>query len=499
MLVGELRLIDTQIFKAKEELIDLEVGRKVSEQEINSPAAIDRAVQEQLEEDPMLRNLQEEQYLITQNIRSQSNAGRGNSAALKQLQGRYQGLAQEIQRYRYQTGEELKESIRSLPNDQYRIMMTNYIATRSEVERSLAELETQKNEKIILVKQRGEKSGMLAMLLSEIEQLREISQAMEHRLRSSTIEDDTQKESIRIMQHAYAEEKINETQRYTIAALGGIGAFCATCYLVALIEFRKRRLNSPTDVDEGLGVRVLGVLPPIASRSAMRPGSPIAMQLSESIDNVRATLMHDSTSRSRQVVLVTSPATMEGTTTVASHLALSFTRAGRRTLLIDGDLREPALHKLFGMPVEDGFSEVLRSEIDIADAIRPTNTEGLWLLPAGLCDMDVIHALATDQLQPIFEKLRAEFDFIVIDAPPVLGLADTLSMGQHVDGVILTVLRDHSEVRKIYQATELLRDLGIRLLGSVVNGVPLTADRRIARLHQNMAARPKKLAEAVEK
>ena len=147
MLVGELRLIDTQIFKAKEELIDLEVGRKVSEQEINSPAAIDRAVQEQLEEDPMLRNLQEEQYLIAQNIRSQSNAGRGNSAALKQLQGRYQGLAQEIQRYRYQTGEELKESIRSLPNDQYRIMMTNYIATRTEVERSLAELEAQKNEK----------------------------------------------------------------------------------------------------------------------------------------------------------------------------------------------------------------------------------------------------------------------------------------------------------------------------------------------------------------
>ena len=499
MLVGELRLIDTQIFKAKEELIDLEVGRKVSEQEINSPAAVDRAVQEQMEMDPMLKNLQEEQYLIAQNIRSQSNAGRGNSAALKQLQGRYQRLAQEIQRYRYQTEAELKESIKSLPNDQYRIMMTNYIATRSEVERSLAELETQKNGKIILVKQRGEKSGMLAMLLSEIEQLREISRAMEHRLRSSTIEDDTQKESIRIMQHAYAEEKINETQRYTIAALGGIGAFCATCYLVALIEFRKRRLNSPTDIDEGLGVRVLGVLPPIASRSAMRPGSPIAMQLSESIDNVRATLMHDSTSRSRQVVLVTSPATMEGTTTVASHLALSFTRAGRRTLLIDGDLREPALHKLFGMPVEDGFSEVLRSEIDIADAIRPTNTEGLWLLPAGLCDMDAIHALATDQLQPIFEKLRAEFDFIVIDAPPVLGLADTLSMGQHVDGVILTVLRDHSEVRKIYQATELLRDLGIRLLGSVVNGVPLTADRRIARLHQNMAARPKKLAEAVEK
>ena len=112
--------------------------------------------------------------------------------------------------------------------------------------------------------------------------------------------------------------------------------------------------------------------------------------------------------------------------------------------------------------------------------------------------MDSIHALATDQLQPIFEKLREEFDFIVIDAPPVLGLADTLSMGQHVDGVILTVLRDHSEVRKIHKATELLKGLGVRLLGTVVNGVPLKADRRIARLHQNMAAKPKKLAETAE-
>ena len=498
MLVGDLRMIEQQIIKAKQELITLEVERKVAEQEINSPAAVDRAVQEELARDPMLVNLQEEQIMIMQRLRSQQSTGRGNSAALKQLQTQYQQLTNEIEKYRFQAETDLKESIKNIPNDQYRIMMTNYIAMRTETERSLADLEVQKSGKLELVKQRGEKSGMLAMLNSEIEQLQEISRTMDYRLRSSNIDDETQKDSIRIMQPAYAEDKINETQRYAIAGIGGAGAFCAMCYLVALVEFRRRRLNSPMDVDDGLGIRVLGVLPPTASRKAMQPGSAIAMQLLESIDNVRANLMHDSTSHGRQVVMVTSPATMEGTTTVASHLALSFTRAGRRTLLIDGDLREPALHKLFGMPAEDGFSEVLRSEIDIADAVRPTNTEGLWLLPAGQCDMDAIHALATDQLQPIFEKLRAEFDFIVIDAPPVLGLADTLSIGQHVDGVILTVLRDHSEVRKIHQATELLRGLGIRLLGSVVNGVPLKADRRIARLHQNMAAKPKELAETVE-
>ena len=221
----------------------------------------------------------------------------------------------------------------------------------------------------------------------------------------------------------------------------------------------------------------------------MAPGSPIAAQLSESIDSVRAALMHDSSLQARQVVLVTSPASMEGCTTVASHLALSLTRAGRRTLLVDGDLREPSLHKLFGMPVEDGVSEVLRSEIDVADAVRPTNTEGLWLMTAGRCDMDSIQALATDQLQPIFEKLRAEFDFVIIDGAPLLGMSDSILLGQHVDGAILTLLRDYTDVRKVLRSSEMLKTMGIRLFGAVVNGVHQKSDRRVARLHSS-AVRP---------
>ena len=70
------------------------------------------------------------------------------------------------------------------------------------------------------------------------------------------------------------------------------------------------------------------------------------------------------------------------------------------------------------MPLDDGVSELLRSEIEITDAIRPTSTEGLWMMTAGQCDMDAIHALAAGQLQPIFDKLRSEFDFVIIDGAP---------------------------------------------------------------------------------
>ena len=134
------------------------------------------------------------------------------------------------------------------------------------------------------------------------------------------------------------------------------------------------------------------------------------------------------------------------------------------------------------MPLEDGLCEVLRAEVDVSDVIRPTHAEGLWLLTAGYCDVDAIHALATEQIQPVFEKLRAEYDFIVIDGAPVLGMSDALIFGQYCDGVILSVRRDFSAMPKINQAAELLRGVGIRMIGAVVNGVSTKSDGRVTEL-----------------
>jgi capsular exopolysaccharide synthesis family protein len=271
-------------------------------------------------------------------------------------------------------------------------------------------------------------------------------------------------------------------QHYAVSAMGGLGAMALTCFGIAYMEFRNRKLNGTDQIDEGLGIRVVGTLPSLASRQAIDPTHPVVAQLTESIDSVRTLLMHDSSSKRRQVVLVTSASTQEGRTTVSSRLAESLARAGRRTLLVDGDVRRPALHALFGVPLEDGLCEVLRAEVDVADVIRPTHAEGLWLLTAGYCDVDAIHALATEQMQPAFEKLRSEYDFIIIDGAPVLGMSDALIFGQYCDGVILSVRRDYSQMPKINEAASLLRSVGVRLIGSVVNGVHSKCDDRITQL-----------------
>ena len=142
----------------------------------------------------------------------------------------------------------------------------------------------------------------------------------------------------------------------------------------------------------------------------------------------------------------------------------------------------PRFNSLFDVPLEDGLCEVLRAEVDVADVIRPTHAEGLWLLTAGYCDVDAIHALATEQMQPVFEKLRTEYDFIIIDGAPVIGMSDALIFGQYCDGAILSVRRDFSQMHKINEAAALLRSVGIRLIGSVVNGVHTKSDDRVTQL-----------------
>jgi MinD-like ATPase involved in chromosome partitioning or flagellar assembly len=114
---------------------------------------------------------------------------------------------------------------------------------------------------------------------------------------------------------------------------------------------------------------------------------------------------------------------------------------------------------------------VLLSEAYVAEATRSTSVDGLWVMPAGQWDRDVMHALARDGMEEIVRKLKAKYDFIVIDSHPVLPANDALLVGQHADAVLLSLLRDVSQAPRVYAACQRLNTLGIRILGAVVNGI----------------------------
>ena len=160
----------------------------------------------------------------------------------------------------------------------------------------------------------------------------------------------------------------------------------------------------------------------------------------------------------------------EGKTSLSIHLATSLARAGRRSLLVDCDLRRPTAHHPFNRPQGPGFCELLRGEINLAEAVRPTDIPGLYVITAGYCDQLAIESLSQAIVPTVFARLRDQFTFVIVDSAPVLPVADSLEIGQHVDAVVFSVLRDVSRLPSIHAAYERLRALRIRMLGAVVAG-----------------------------
>ena len=190
----------------------------------------------------------------------------------------------------------------------------------------------------------------------------------------------------------------------------------------------------------------------------------------ESANALRTVLLQAGRNDGVRIVMVTSAGTGEGKTSLACQLAASLGRSGRRTLLIDSDLRNPAVHTQFNVSLTPGFAEALRGEIDPDDAIKTTAVANLSLLPAGQCDLAAIQGLAQDEVQTLFYHLKEEYEFVILDVSPVLPVADALVIGQYADAVLFSVLRDVSKLPQIYEAQQRLAALGIRMLGAVVSG-----------------------------
>jgi len=259
--------------------------------------------------------------------------------------------------------------------------------------------------------------------------------------------------------------------RVLFSGLAAVLCFMIGAGSIILFESLKHRVNNVDEITlPGPGMRILGTIPNLG-RIRGKSAETTSAVLAESIDTVRTMILQGKNRNLLHVILVTSAGESEGKTTVATHLAASLARAGRSTLLIDGDLRQPSIHLLFGVPQQSGFCEILRGETEIDDAVQPAQLEGLHLLQAGQCDHVALSMLVKEQGAELFNSLRAKFDYIVIDSGPVLGYADALQLGHYADAAVLSVLRDVSRLPMVYEAREQLEAVGVPILGAVVGRV----------------------------
>jgi capsular exopolysaccharide synthesis family protein len=258
-------------------------------------------------------------------------------------------------------------------------------------------------------------------------------------------------------------------RRLTFGGMAALGGFAVVALGIGLLEIRIRRLSGPADVVEHLGLPVLGKLP-FCKGGKGRTAAIRQNMLKEAVDSTRTILLSGG-ARGCRTILVGSPVSGEGKTSLSCHLAASLGRAGRRVLLIDGDLRKPDVHKVFGQVNNQGLCGVLRNEESLENLVLPSGLPGLWILPAGRSNEDALRGLADGNFQLLLDQAKEQFDFILIDSPPLLTVSDGLVKATSVDGVIFAAFEGKTQISRLLDAISQVTSAGVRVLGVIINGV----------------------------
>lgn len=261
------------------------------------------------------------------------------------------------------------------------------------------------------------------------------------------------------------------------------GGFLIGAALVYVLDILDDRFRSPEDLRDQLNTQMLAVITDIPAPNAQGSNSihvhvaPASVE-SEAFRTMRTALTFADEERNRLVVTSAEPG--DGKTTVVSNLAASFAQVGKKTLLVDADLRRPGLSKLFDMRGTPGLSDVLRSrdpiELACKSRIQQSGIPQLDILPCGPKPSDPAELLADSRFEDVIAWAERHYDQILVDAPPILAASDAALVGRRCDGVILVVQPNKNHRRLVLRARDSLTSMKVVLGGVVANRVNVEKD-----------------------
>jgi capsular exopolysaccharide synthesis family protein len=250
--------------------------------------------------------------------------------------------------------------------------------------------------------------------------------------------------------------------------------------LALVFEYFDFNIKTRDDLPDVLGIPFLGVVPKIGPAQVAALGQPLEetvfvaqmprSAVAESLRTIRTHALFNLPKGDRARLLITSTMPREGKSFVSANFAAIIAMANTRVLVIDGDMRRPTLHKLFGASNEHGLVDVLKGRKALADVIQTTSVAGLHLLPAGRPEADEAEFLDRDTLAAVLDSIRG-FQLVVIDSPPMSAVADAAVFAALVDGLVYVVEAGRTSRTLARHAVERLLALNTHFLGGIVNKV----------------------------
>jgi capsular exopolysaccharide synthesis family protein len=266
----------------------------------------------------------------------------------------------------------------------------------------------------------------------------------------------------------YPEVGKNYVTFLCLGILAGIGC-------VVLLERLDSRIHDPAMVDRITGLTTLTAVPETKRADAGGAGQ----MLIGTVDNphsfleafrlLRNNIAFSSPDRQIRVISVTSASKGEGKSTTSVNLAIAIGMDGKRVLLVDGDLRRPALHTYLGLSRDVGFTNVVKGAATMAEAVFPTEFENVSCLTAGPLPPNPTEFLNSATARRIVQDAATDYDMVIIDSPPCTGLSDVQVISTFVDAVVLVVALESTQKQFLAATVRLLRQAGAPVIGTVLN------------------------------
>jgi polysaccharide biosynthesis transport protein len=359
-----------------------------------------------------------------------------------------------------QTLEEEKQKVEEIENG-----LRNKLVADSSVVSALESLANQKTE-----------------LQNRLEELLRQRSDLDQRLRAITIRRDAPLYDARVINPAGVGGKVSPLMTVNVA-MGLIMGLLLGVGLAFLADFTDKSFRSPDEIRTRLNTSIIGHIPALTPHEAVnevqktldpllvvhhRPKSVEA----EAYRGLRTSLYFSTHGKGHQVIQVTSANPQDGKSTLIANLATAIAQSNKKIVLIDCDFRKPRVHKIFGLPSSDvGLTSVLLGDATLEEAIQTCAVPGLHLLPCGERPSNPAELLSSPKYREFLDQIRKQYDFVLIDTPPLLAVSDPAIVSTQVCGTILALKLTKYARPAAERAKEILTTMGANVLGIVVNDI----------------------------
>jgi succinoglycan biosynthesis transport protein ExoP len=405
-----------------------------------------------VQNDPTLQTLKSEILRAEQSISELSKKYGEKHPAMKAARS-------DLQVLRKKREQEIVRAVQSVKNE-YELALSNERSLRQRLSSTKASA-LNLNEKFI----------QYEVLKRAVDSNQQFYNALMTKTKEQSITEQIQSITIWILEEAAVPDYPIKPRKYRNILLGIIVGLFGGVGMAFFVEYLDNSIKTPGEVEAKTGLPVLGVVPRLKEKD--KKVEEVVLKeprthLGESYKALRTAVLLSSAEKPPKSILITSMVSGEGKTSTAVNLAVATAMSNYSTLLVDGDLRKPNIHKIFGMKNLKGLSTYLAGVSD-ADIIMESPVPNLSIITPGPVPPNPSELLGSDRLGEIMETLKKKFDIIIFDSAPILTVADSLVLSRNIETSIVVARAGKTTYDMVRRGVRSLKDIRANVLGLVIN------------------------------